>query len=238
MHNLPLKASSAPGMKKLTKSIAKATCFILLTLIVAYFFYKALGIRAMYLAWRAEQGPSAIPALIGGLDDSSEMTRNVTVSALARFGLEALEPLNVALQNTNPVRREGAAKALGAMASINLNTVPMLKKQSTPLLKAALNDESKFVQVQAARSLWNIEKEPALVITTFVNLLDDPNQNVRYYACWGLREMESLAKDAVPALIKARESGNSLFRIWAEDALREIDPQTARKLGIRVFGGN
>jgi HEAT repeat protein len=205
-------------------------------ILVSLYLYKALAIRAMYLGWRADLGPSAIPALIGGLDDASEMTRAVTVSALARFGLEALAPLNDALQDSYPVTREGAAMALGRMAKMKPETIPMLQKQSTPLLKVALKDASNPVQVHAAKALWNIEKDPAMVMGTFLRLLNEPNPNVRYYAYWGLREMGPLAKEAIPALIKARNSESDLYRVWPESALCEIDPKIARELGIRVFG--
>lgn len=212
------------------KRLARYTIIVLVGLLIATFVYHAFGIRAIYLTIRAGQGKSAIPALVDALDDSSEVMRKVTVSALARFGLDALQPLLSALKDADPRRREGAAICLGRMPLMHPELLPMLKDQAQGPLLDALKDQDVRVQVQAANSLWRITGQSDQAMPTFLALCGKAHTiSVRYHAIGGLERIGPQAKEAVPTLLELLSDEHEYVRVWASTALEAIDATAARE---------
>jgi HEAT repeat protein len=195
--------------------------------LLAFVLYKALVLRAFYLAFLAKRGPEAIPTLIDALDDRGEVVRAVTLSSLARFGAQAVAPLVQALQDHDRDRREGAAITLGLIAR-QKNAGPAINEAIAPL-KKALDDEYGRVRVQAARALWYAEHDPGTVIATLIASSKEKDLETRYSAFMALEDMGRAATDAVPALMEALRDENETVRQWAVSALKEIDPAAARR---------
>ena len=83
--------------------------------------------------------------LIKNLADEDPQTQTAAVEALVNLGPEALEGLSAALQNGSPVRRQGAAVALGKIGD----------NSAAEALKGALEDDDTSVRKAAE---WALKK--------------------------------------------------------------------------------
>ena len=83
--------------------------------------------------------------LIKDLADQNPEKQSAAVQELVNMGPEALAGLTAALQNGSPIRRQGAAVAMGKIGD----------KSAAEALKAALGDDDAAVQKAAA---WALKK--------------------------------------------------------------------------------
>ncbi len=148
------------------------------------------------------------------------------VPALAE-GLKDKEIVNVRLWAAWGLRRNGADA-----------------KAAIPQLVQALKDECGLVQIEAAKTLWEISEHKATV-PALIELLKHKDPNIREGAAKALGSIGPKAKAAVPALEKAlkdmgraeevKPDGSLEFRtvnIAARKALEKIDPEAVKKAGI------
>jgi HEAT repeat protein len=165
-----------------------------------------------------ELGPGAVPALAEALLKEKEV---VNVRIWAAWGLRLNGP---------------AAKA------------------AVPQLKAALQDDLYLVSIEAAKALWVISKDKT-TIPSVVKFLKSKNAGIRWSAAEHLGWFGPSAKEAVPALLEALKDtgvvemtdkgkvvgGKRVHRIVeirsvktaAGKALKRIDPEAAKKAGVK-----
>lgn len=86
-----------------------------------------------------------INELIKDLADENPEKQSTAVKELVKMGPEALAGLTAALQNGSPIRRQGAAVAIGKIGG----------ESAAEALKAALDDDDANVQKAAA---WALKK--------------------------------------------------------------------------------
>ena len=131
-------------------------------------------------------------------------------------------------------------------AAVILSTLPWKKEEwefARPALLSALRDEDYFVRQKIVWLLGNIGASAQETVPELIRLLDD--RYVCAEACWALGRMGPAGKEAVPALMKVWARGaywgirhDNRFETVHEDtqrpamqALQEIDPDAARRLG-------
>jgi RNA polymerase sigma factor (sigma-70 family) len=163
--------------------------------------------------------------------------RQGAVMALGKIGPEAAPALALAFNDGEIVNvRLWAAWHLGKMGS--------KARAQIPALEGALQDQCGLVRIEVARALWKISQHKETV-PALCAALKDEDASTRYRAAEVLAEMGPAAKRAVPALVEALKdngvaefgdkSGASEARSvsqMAGQALKRIDPATAKKHGI------
>jgi HEAT repeat protein len=202
-------------------------------LLIGWGFYKALSLRAFYLALVAEIGPPSIPSLIDALDEPG-LVRGIAVSSLAKFGVDSIHPLIRALEDKDARRREGAAMCLGRIVTQG-KAMPVIM-EARPALRKSLEDEDCGVRIQAARALWFMDRKPDEVVPVLVAAWKTVDGPTRHLAADTLAEMGPVARQSVPVLIESLKEEDQYVRAWAAEALKAIDPEAARAAGATNVG--
>ncbi len=142
------------------------------------------------------------------------------IAEMGGFGPEALRPLLKALNHRNPRVREFAAVALrmrgqaavimpallaklkdpdDAVRAVSILTLVWLPpdqetaEKIAPLITAALNDPSPLVRADACNAMWRLAPYSKPAVPALVNLLKDPDPNVRKLAADALRLIDNEA---------------------------------------------
>jgi HEAT repeat protein len=171
----------------------------------------------------------AVPALIRALSDRSHPVRAEAAEALAHIGptaKPAVRALMDALSDDEPDVRWLAAMALGAIGPE--------AKRAERILTATLQDDQPQVRVQAACALGRINPDQIGAITTrLVREMQNGDSAIRASAIGCLTVFGPRAKAAVDPLIKALKDSDAMVRVVAASALSEIDPEAARRAGVK-----
>jgi HEAT repeat protein len=96
-----------------------------------------------------------------------------------------------------------------------------------------LNDADVARRREAIRELGPRTGEAARIVPALSGALKDQSEYVRHDAALTLRKFGSQAKEAVPALTVALKDANSSVRGAASTALKAIDPEAAKKAGVK-----
>lgn len=170
-----------------------------------------------------------VPALIRALSDTVAEVRQEAAGALGEVGpgaKTAVRPLVNALKDKDWEVRWTAAGALGAIGTA--------ARSAERPLTAALEDDNPIVRVHAACALARINPELTdAMVPRLVRALQNDNASVRVSAIGGLTALGVKAKEAVQPLIEALQDSDPLVRKTAGFALQVIDPQAARRAGVR-----
>jgi HEAT repeat protein len=163
-------------------------------------------------------------ALHDGVDD----VRAEAIHALLRAGPQPateVAALVDALHSEVDIERFHAAISLGDLGSDGRPAV-------AALIHAGLWDEEPAVRVEAAMSLWKIDRKLPLVLHVLSNhvlskALEDSNELICWIAAERLGQLGSVAQEALPALRQAlkRDFRVSLIKKAVLLALERIDPQ-------------
>jgi HEAT repeat protein len=162
------------------------------------------------------------------LQDDDEFVRTQAARALLQVGPEPdseVAGLIDSLQNELEVLRFHAAVALG-----NLRTA----RTAVPaLIHTALWDADPAVRVEAAVSLWKIERHGPLVIPVLSEALAADNELICWMAADALGQIGPEAHEAVPALRRAlqRDFKVALIKTGVKLALQRIEPQATAEEG-------
>lgn len=201
----------------------------------------------------------AVPALVKALTAHNGRSTSDAAEALGEFGAEAkpaVPALTALLGKTKDYDRIEVAFALWKIGGKADIAVPVLIDEIKtgqyyyrasrrlgemgPAAKAAVPILTQIAEngsVAAAGALWAITNEPEPALTNLVRVLKDKDAKDPESAVVILAEMGPKAKAAVPALLAAykRVQANrySSLREEIEAALRKIDPEAAKKAGIR-----
>jgi HEAT repeat protein len=144
------------------------------------------------------------------------------ISSLGQMGALMLAQ---GLTNSDKRVRQGCAAA--CMNHQDFSGILLL-----PLL-GSLKDQESEVRGQAAASLHSFTNEPALVIPALIKSLDDPQEINRIMAMYSLGCFGTQAESAVPLILKELVSAHPTARLFATNALKQIDPARAAKAGVK-----
>jgi HEAT repeat protein len=119
-----------------------------------------------------------------------------------------------------------AAVALGNLGRNARPAVPAL-------IYTALWDEDPAVRVEAAVSLWKVERNPPLVIPVLIEAFAADNELICWMAVDALGQIGPEAREAVPALRRAlqRDFKVSLIKKGVLVALERIESQGTAEAG-------
>jgi HEAT repeat protein len=110
---------------------------------------------------------------------------------------------------------------------------PEQAKSIVPWLSTELTDVNADIRLQAATLLMRIDPEQTLpVVRAVLPALHSPVPAVRAGIVRALGSLGSKAREAVPSLVGVLHDNVPAVRDEAAQALRAIDPRTAKRLGI------
>jgi len=211
-----------------------------------FHFTTALHTRAMAYCGLRALGKGAkpmIPILVRSLNDKEEELVFLVAEVLGNIGVDGIECLTNALLNTNLVHRECVAYALGLYRKAENGQDPDKRISEAelartdhcviPILVEMLTDTNRSVRVCAIRSLGGIHQLPEFVVPALEAIFKDPKDGFRMQAGFALAEFGDRARSTVPTLLTALNDPDEYTRKAATNALRKIDPEAARKEGIR-----
>jgi HEAT repeat protein len=147
-----------------------------------------------------------------------------------------LRVLNEAASTYAP---QAAAEALGQIGPP--------AKAALHALTAALQHEDRGLRIAAAGAVWKIAQKREVVPLLAQAILQDHfltegkdalsgNDGIESGTANALQILEAMgpqAKEAVPTLLAVRKLGGQSFQVAVAKALRQIDPEAARKAGLR-----
>ena len=174
--------------------------------------------RERALAGFRALGPRAKPAL-------PELTRlfyrtnlaSAAGAAIAAIGPEGLPVFGAGLTNEHSVIRRASAFYIGQLHSNALSEVSGLL--------ACLNDTSREVRADAARSLGRIGRQAGLVVPALAQRLDDPDPWVRGSVLRAIGAFGPEAASAGPAITRAISNASpteASFRKLGTNILKQI----------------
>jgi HEAT repeat protein len=217
------------------------------------------------LAWCSKTDVDVVPALLtAALHDKDEGVRQIAEAgldqlrlshakaihicatqlkdssyaetALRNSGQAAVPALIEALATDAPASREKAARILGCFGEA--------AAQAVPALTATLRDKDLDVRLAAAKALWNISKNPDLVIPVMIELLEEkwPASNDGGEARRRFLQavIESLgriglpAQAAIPALNQKTKDKNRHISEAAQYARKTVAPVGTNKAAATV----
>ena len=159
----------------------------------------------------AQNVPRLIECLKG---DYFYFEKGAAKIALVRIGRPAVPALIEALDNADSYISEGAAITLGMIG-------PKAKEAVPPLINILLRTKTSIaLQMQAAKALGKIGE-----IDLLIRILQGQEPGIR--ANWGAQGLAAAgpaAASAVPALMEALKSSDSILQMYAAEALGEIGP--------------
>jgi HEAT repeat protein len=210
------------------------------------------------MCWRGKNELDVVPALLTStLNDKDESVRQVAEASLTELkltrakaiqvcaeqlsgstyaelalkncGQQAVPALMSALESSDPLTREKAARTLGSIGEA--------AAEASRALTKTMHDKDLSVRLAAAKGLWNVTKNADLVGPVLVELLkahsaertDDGEARRRSLqtVIEALQRMGPPAKVAVPALRAMIKDKNRHISESAQSALRDIAPPVA-----------
>jgi HEAT repeat protein len=196
-----------------------------------------------------KEAKAAVPALIGALGDEKDYVRRAAAEALGAIGAEdAVPALLKALQekgrvrvcaaealwriNHHPAALPALAEAVqdptehaAYFAHVALRHLGAEAKAVVPALTAALKDGNASKRLEAAVTLWRVNKDPA-ALGVLVAALQEGDGRLRVAAAKVLWQAEKHPA-AVPALVKALNDKDVNVRAEAAEALWDINKHPA-----------
>jgi HEAT repeat protein len=144
--------------------------------------------------------------------------------ALGPAGKGAVPALIELLKTNNPDIRFTARDCLG-------NIGPEAKA-AVPFLIQLMNETNRIVRWDATINLGRIHVEPEVVVPILMKTLN-PTNDILSATIMDLGEFGESAKPAVPALLRYLNDTNGYIRYETSNALKQIDPKTAAKAGVK-----
>lgn len=162
----------------------------------------------------------AIPELTAVINDTNaHFSAPLALSALAHLGEDAIPPIMRVLTNANHFQHRRASWVVNKMDYLGESAAPLI-----PVLIEHTKSPNSGIAEDAIQALGNLLLLPEISVPALTNSLTHSDRNIRAWAVRSLREFESSARPAIPALIVARSDPDYLVRDLATDALRAIAP--------------
>jgi HEAT repeat protein len=166
-----------------------------------------------------------VGVLVKALEEESVAVREAACQALAAMKSGA----RVAV---DPVAKLLGDKELRIRAIITLGEIGPDARKTVPTLTKLLTDKDSEAQLWSAYALWQITGETKESLPLLEKMLGSElhdNQAIQL-----ITNMGPAARDALPTLVAIyREEENLSFRQALAVAIKKIDPESAKKLGIR-----
>jgi HEAT repeat protein len=208
-----------------------------------------LVVFAVAASWAAAQEPvqdgkplSEWRKLLKNKDWEERNKAALAISAIGKEARAAVSELLAVIKADKSIDvRRAAVEAVGSICA-DLEGKGGEVKAALPVLVAVLTDtkapdKENAVRTQAVGALGRVaSKEPAVakeVVPHLVGMFKDSDPYVRSEAADSLYLCGAAAKLAVPDLIKALKDPEERVRDSAGKALKEIDPEAAKKAGVR-----
>jgi hypothetical protein len=172
------------------------------------------------------QTKTAVPALAEALKDEVAPVRAGAAAALYWIAAEAgtaVPALTGALQD-----RDSRVRRVSAMA---LARIGLGARSAVPALIQVLVDEDARVRAAATSALGRIGPNAATGLVEALQKAKAPR--IRAAAAAALSAIPDRAPATVPALIAAMKDADAGVRAAAAFALKKIDPQAAKKAGVK-----
>jgi HEAT repeat protein len=169
---------------------------------------------------------TALPALAEALKDEAAQVRAGAAAALYWIAAEAgtvVPALTEALQD-----RDSRVRRLSGLA---LARIGLGARSAVPALIQVLVDEEARVRAAATSALGRIGPDAAAALVEA--LQKDKTARIRAAAAAALPTMPDRPSATVPALIAAMKDADARVRAAAALALKRIDPQAAKKAGVK-----
>jgi HEAT repeat protein len=177
-------------------------------------------------------GPAAhiaLPQLELLRKDSDPSVRAAAEAAFVKVAGHGLDAILERLKN--PSNSTNWLFTAEAIAFLGTNGAPAI-----PLLIPALENANARVREKALDALSAIHMSPELTVPAILPLVAAANTNAgqRVIALTILRNLGQGARPVVPltTLLQALQDPDENIRIHATNALRQIDPEAARKAGV------
>ena len=187
---------------------------------VAYFSFQILGPTAA----------PAIPKLVQLANDpnySSDAT-----AALRLIGAKAVLPLASVLTNQNPKIRQDVLDALRHYG-YDSNSIPNAQA-ALPAIRKCLADTNSIVAASARVTLVNLSTNMVQLVQDIIPSLQANSPDVRSGTANLLRILGPRAKSSIPALLSAANDEDKRVRDAVALAIQAVDPETAKKSGVKV----
>jgi 3-methyladenine DNA glycosylase AlkD len=101
------------------------------------------------------------------------------------------------------------------------------------LLQAARTNSSVIVRIHSVLTVGAIHTQPEKVVPVLMDLMKDSLEGIRRSSAEALGNYGTNASPAIATLSNALNDPKLSVRDAAEDALKQIDPETAAKAGIK-----
>jgi HEAT repeat protein len=201
---------------------------------------------------------AAVPVLLELLNDDNEVVRSSAHNALERLDTDALvnalvrrlknedtENRCYAIRSLRDLRQD-ARPAAELLANAALNDADaevrywaieavtcIVGTEAKQTLLAALKDSNSSVRIEAAICLAMIEEALEQALPVLIEALQDKRREDRGDIAFRLAHFGSKAKASIPALCDALRDADETTRYMAAEALKQIDPEAARRAGIK-----
>jgi hypothetical protein len=169
---------------------------------------------------------TAVPALAEALKDEAAQVRAGAAAALSWIAVEAgaaVPALTGALQD-----RDGRVRRLSGLA---LARVGPDARSAVPALIQALGDEDARVRAAASSAMSRIGPDATAALMETLQKGKEPR--IRAAAAAALPAVAGRTPATVAALIGAMKDADAAVRSAAALALKKIDPQAAKKAGVK-----
>jgi HEAT repeat protein len=164
----------------------------------------------------------AVPVLLAALRDRRPRVAETAADGLARLGPDVVPDLGDALLDRKCQARRPAAQYLGDLGPE--------ARAAFPALVRTLRDEDVWLRLGAASALVRIDADAgaAAAVPALAEIVDSKkNHPVVQNALTALKDLGPRARAAVPALARALQDDDRLFRNRAADALGAVGPGAA-----------
>jgi HEAT repeat protein len=225
--------------------------------VVGWLLYQGAFVREMLVSLAGKFGPTAVPYLRHSLHDESNDVRRRAIETLREIGADAAPSLIDSLSDGDPQVRQDVAFALGLLNEKGKAGVPRLVElvesdpelrvrigamrafqtmrgdalPAVPVLIKALKDPEAEIRVEAAESLGRIAffgDADEAVVALIASLQEDRDANVRSESTEALGRIASKARNAIPALLKAKSDPDEGVRQQADEAIQRIESAVRR----------
>jgi HEAT repeat protein len=171
---------------------------------------------------------SAVPALVGALDDEAPAVRNASAGALGVMGRDAeaaVPRLIAALKDSDGRVSSNAATALARVGPA--------AKAALPGLLDMWNTKDGGDRRRALSALVAIDPDGDKTQAVIVAALRSNDGGVQLAATSHCYRRGAKAKFAVPALLDLLKHEDEYSRETAAHTLKRVDPEAAKKAGVR-----
>jgi HEAT repeat protein len=177
--------------------------------------------KAIEVIWMlGERAKPAAADLVPLLNDKTTRIRLDAVDALTVIGgtdAGILPCVRELTGNQDDAVRAKAATVLGRLRS--------QKDEAVTILGKSLDDRAIKVRLNTARSLQQLDSDPAVVMPTLLTLAEDADPNIASEALLVLSRFGAGSKEAMPIMIKSLAKQPSQLRTTAAYAIGEIGPE-------------